>query len=260
MKYVIKKSKNKPVKLFPIRKSEFAETVENQSEYVQNYVKSSRQKGDLGDIFSIRNPDGIIEEVLYVIDDTINIWSFACLPKKLPEGDYEIHGDFNKKESTDIAAGWEIGTYKFDKYKEIKNGYARLVVPKNADIDEAQNVAEATFLVRNLINTPTCDMGTKELAQAAIDIAHKYKCSYNVISDSELLDEGYNSIYTVGKASTKRPCLVDIQWGDPDDAKITIVGKGVCFDTGGLNIKGESNIPEAQGKIKTTKTTKRFKF
>ena len=246
MKYIIAKqpakAKNKPLKIFPIKKAEFEEVLKDQSDYVKNFINTSRSGKDVGDFFLIRNHDGILAEVIFITDNEPNIYTYACLAKKLPEGEYVIDGELSKKEATDIAIGWELGTYSFSKYKEPKNSFAKLIAPKNADIAEAENMITSIYLARDLINTAPADMGPKELAEAATQIAHEYKASYIVYTDNDLLENGYESIYTVGKGSAKRPKLVDIRWGNSKSPKVTLVGKGVTFDTGGLNIKNESGM------------------
>ncbi len=245
MKNIIKKSKNKPTKIHPVRKSEFAETLNEQTTYVRNFVNSSKSKGEPGDVFPIRNPDGAVEEIIFVTEDKLNIWSFAGLPRSLPPGDYELDGELNKQEATNALVGWQLGCYKFNRYhpeKSKEESFPRLVAPKNADYDEAAIIVEGVTLARDLINTPAADMGPKELAQIATNIARDNKADQNIFVGEELLAEGYESIFTVGKGSPRHPRLIDLRWGDENDPKVTLVGKGVCFDTGGLNLKSEGGM------------------
>ena len=244
MKYVVKKSSSKAIKLIPVRKGEFAAYAKNSGDdYLKSLVKTTRMKKDSGNYYTIRDGRGAVKHVVLLIDDEPNLWTFACLPKKLPESLYEITGgNLTERELTDAAIGWELGTYVFDKYRANPIAFASLVVPKDADFEEARITIESIFLARDLINTAPADLGPEELANAAIEVADKCGASYKLIVDKDLLKHGYNSIYTVGNGSDKRPRLLDITWGDKNAPKVTLVGKGVTFDTGGLNIKGESNM------------------
>ena len=238
-----KKQGSKPIKLYPIRESEFEETLKEQSDYVKNYVQTRLGTKRAGDHFLIRDTKGKLEEVIFITEDKINIWSFASLPKKLPLGDYEIATDLTAQESLDAICGWELGTYAFSKYKTEKCDFAKLVAPKNGNIKESKIIVDAIELARDLINTPPADLGPRELANTALEIAQNCKARQALLyTDTELLDKGYNAIYTVGKGSSKRPKLVDIRWGNEHSPKVTIVGKGVTFDTGGLNMKNESGM------------------
>jgi len=238
-----KKKGAKPVKLHPVKESEFGEILKDQSEYLKNYVETSRSNKKAGEFFLIRTPKGRLEEVIFITDEKPNIWTYAALPKKLPLGEYEFSTDLDSTEATNAVIGWELGTYYFDRYKADKCEYAKLVTPKNASIEEAQIMIEAIELARNLINTPPADLGPKELAHTAEEIAKENKARQIIIhKDTDLLEQGYNAIYAVGKGSSKRPKLVDIRWGNAKAPKVTIIGKGVTFDTGGLNLKSESNM------------------
>ena len=142
-----------------------------------------------------------------------------------------------------IALGWALGTYSFDLYrKKKKEGAARLVWPKGADRGLVERLAGAVCLARDLINTPASDLGPAELAEAATQVAESMGARHRVIAGDALLAENYPTIHAVGRASTRAPRLVDIVWGDESAPKVTLVGKGVCFDTGGLDLKPASGM------------------
>lgn len=243
MKYVIAKSTGKPIKLITVKKSEFNDyATKSGDEYLKTLTTTTRMKKDSGNYYVIRDGRGAIKHIVVLIDDEPNIWTFACLPKKLPENTYELGGTLDARELTDAAIGWELGTYYFDRYRDNPTVYAKLVAPKKADMHEARITIESIFLARDLINTTPADLGPEELADAAIEVAKKCGASYKLIEDKDLLKAGYESIYTVGKGSEKRPRLVDITWGNQKHPKVTLVGKGVTFDTGGLNMKNETGM------------------
>jgi leucyl aminopeptidase len=144
--------------------------------------------------------------------------------------------------ATRAALGWALGTYAFTRYKERKRGFATLALPAAADRGEVERLARGIFLGRDLVNTPAIDMGPAELAAAAEKVAGEAGARFSVVVGDDLLTHNYPTIHTVGRASTRAPRLIDIVWGDPDAPKVTLVGKGVCFDSGGLDIKPSSGM------------------
>ena len=165
-----------------------------------------------------------------------SVWAFSGLPTALPEGTYAIEpGD--RAAATDIALGWALGSYAFTRYRKAKRPPAKLVRPANADQAEVERVAQAVFLARDMINTPAEDMGPEQLADAALSVAKAHGAAATVIVGDELLRHNYPTIHIVGRASARAPRLIDLRWGDEAAPKVTLVGKGVCFDTGGLDLK-----------------------
>ncbi|MBL4667327.1 MAG: leucyl aminopeptidase family protein, partial [Sneathiella sp.] len=169
-----------------------------------------------------------------------NTWSLASLPGSLPEGIYSLDADLDEKQASDVAIGWSLATYIFDKYKKNDKKFATLVLPENADKAHVERSVYATNLARDLINIPTSDMGPKALEGAASQIAGEFEARQMNIVGSDLLTYHYPMVHAVGRASAQEPRVVDMVWGDPKAPKITIVGKGVCFDTGGLDLKPSS--------------------
>jgi leucyl aminopeptidase len=130
-----------------------------------------------------------------------------------------------------------MGTYRFDRYRRRAHAEARLIWPETAVRCVVERAVEATFLVRNLINTPASDMGPEELTEAVRVVGRRFAARCRVITGNELILENYPAIHAVGRASARPPRLADLAWGDPGAPKLTLVGKGVCFDTGGLDLK-----------------------
>jgi leucyl aminopeptidase len=155
----------------------------------------------------------------------------------LPEGTYRLDAVPGGADPSRVALGWALGTYAFTQYREKKPGTARLVWPEGADRGLVDRLATAIFLARDLITTPASDMGPEELAAAAVEVAQAAGAKHRVIAGDALLKENYPTIHAVGRASDRAPRLVDISWGDLAAPKVTLVGKGVCFDTGGLDLK-----------------------
>ena len=135
-----------------------------------------------------------------------------------------------------------LGTYRFGRYRKADTPAVRLVPPDGIDVADIARMAEAAALARDLINTPSNDMGPEELAQAAQALAARFGASFNCIVGDELVKQNFPLIHAVGMASTRAPRLIDLSWGDPSHPKVTLVGKGVCFDTGGLDLKPSSGM------------------
>jgi leucyl aminopeptidase len=159
------------------------------------------------------------------------------LATSLPKGDYAIADALEPEAAFMAALGWALGRYRFTRYKEAKNGEPRLVLPDGVTKEVADAAVAAHFLVRDLVNTPTNDMGPVELAATARKVAEAHGATYREIVGDDLLAQNFPAIHTVGRASVSPPRLIDFTWGDETHPKVTLVGKGVCFDTGGLNIK-----------------------
>src|SRR5580704_6790249 len=134
------------------------------------------------------------------------------------------------------------GVYRFGRYRKTDAPGVRLVPPDGIDVAAIAPTAEAAVLARDLINTPSNDMGPEELAQAAQHLAKRFGASFNCIVGDDLKRQNFPLIHAVGMASSRAPRLIDLTWGDPDHPKVTLVGKGVCFDSGGLDLKASSGM------------------
>lgn len=238
----------------PLRAESFAAWRSRAGARVKAWIKASGFAPRRGEICIVRRPSGAIERVLagYAAEDAH--WAFAGLPEKLPAGRYRL--DETAPGTADLAAsfalGWALGSYAFGRYKKKrkKNG-AALVWPGGADRAAISRAVEAIFLVRDLVTMPASDMGPADLAEAAVRLAKRFGARCTVIEGDALLKHGYPLIHAVGRASARgapgtprdrQPRLVDIRWGREGGPKITLVGKGVCFDSGGLNLKNEAGM------------------
>jgi leucyl aminopeptidase len=155
----------------------------------------------------------------------------ATTAQQLPEGKYRFEDD-----NDELVIGWLLGQYQFDRYKSNGSKINKLLVSSDQH-ERLCMVVNGLFLARDLINTPTNDMGPAELAEVTKEIAIEYGANFAQCVDQELLEKGYRTIYTVGQAAENRPRLIELTWGDESAPKLTLVGKGVCFDSGGLDIK-----------------------
>jgi leucyl aminopeptidase len=163
----------------------------------------------------------------------------GVLPAALPPGDYRFVSPLPDPELAAVA--FLAGNYRFTRYKTA-NGQKpkRLVLPEDADREEVLALAEALYFGRDLINTPANDLGPAELEAAARELANAFSGSVKVTEGSGLLSDNFPMIHAVGRASDRPPRLIDLRWGSEHAPKVTIVGKGICFDSGGLDIKPSS--------------------
>ena len=167
------------------------------------------------------------------------------LAASLPPGAYRIAGEAANAQLAAIA--WGLGAYRFRRYKNSNGDEPpRLRIPESVDRAAVLNIVEAVWLGRDLINTPASDMGPAELEAAARELTKRHKASISVITGDELLEQNFPMIHAVGRASTREPRLIDIKWKKPGGRKdapaVTLIGKGICFDTGGLDIKPSSGM------------------
>lgn len=164
----------------------------------------------------------------------------GLLPERLPKGTYRFVNASDEARLACIA--FALGGYRFGKYRSARRPQARLMLPAGVDADDLSRIVEAVTLARDLVNTPANDMGPTELEQAARALGDKHGATVSVIEGESLLEKNFPLVYAVGRGAARPPRLVDLVWGDETAAKVTVAGKGVCFDTGGLNIKPEERM------------------
>ncbi len=209
------------------------------SQHEINWAKANGFEGESGQILLI--PDGV-GKVAKVIagwpsdeDSNSQRFLFADILRKIPVGEYRLAAELTSDARDEAALAALFAQYTYDKYKRDPKKVARLAAPEGCDAARLQSVAAGEFLTRNLINTPARDMGPRGLANAAINLADRWGGRVETVTGEELRF-GYPLIEAVGCAAAEQPRLVDLQWGD-SGPKLTLIGKGVCFDTGGLNLK-----------------------
>jgi leucyl aminopeptidase len=171
--------------------------------------------------------------------------ALRALPVKLPAGDYRLAAPIAGLAPDRLPLAWALGAYAFDRYRQKPaEPRARLVVGEDADLAEARHVAAACALARDLVNTPANDMGPVELELAAREVAEAFGAEIAVVAGDELLKANYPAIHAVGRAAapTRAPRMIELGWGDPAHPRLALVGKGVVFDTGGLDLKPSSGM------------------
>lgn len=209
------------------------------------YAKATGFDGSAGMMTLVPDSQGELSAVLFGVETSDAIirdpFLFGKLANVLPEGHYQIAGALPDTELAILA--FALGSYKFTTYKSKKTGTkAKLVVPQNIDAARISMIAEAVYKGRDLINTPANDLGPEEIEKALRETAERFGAKiYSIIGD-DLLKQNYPMVHAVGRASPRAPRIIDMVWGDEKHPKITLVGKGVAFDTGGLNIKPDNSM------------------
>lgn len=199
--------------------------------------------GETGQRLRLPEQDGHVKRVLVGVgdQDASGEMRMGALAAALPTGYYRF-GRLPKVMDARLAAiGWGMGTYKFDRYLSEKNEPAVLVLGGDDAVSvEILATVDATALCRDLINTPAGDMGPVALEQAAFDLADKFEATVTSIVGEDLLEQNYPMIHAVGRAAHEAPRLVEFEWGDPSHPRLAVIGKGITFDTGGVNMKSAS--------------------
>jgi leucyl aminopeptidase len=201
------------------------------------FLRASGFEAREGDLKLVPKADGSLAFAVLGLGEGKDIFAAAQFAEGLPPGTYAL-----EEAGENAALAFLFGNYAFSRYKKKKPGGVRLVLPKDVDGEEISRIAESIFLARDLINTPPNDMGPAELAAAARALAKIHKADISVISGDDLLKRNYPLIHAVGKGSERAPCLIDLRWGNKTAPKVTLVGKGICFDTGGYNLKPGSGM------------------
>ena len=192
-----------------------------------------------GEVLLLPDSAGGLEGVLLGLGKTPDPMALAALPKKLPAGAYRLDKAAPQAVADMAALAWALGCYRFDLYKKTKHegDWPLLVLDKGQDRGRIDRLNRAVYSARHLINTPAADMGPAALEAVVQRLAKAHKAKLSVISGDDLLAQNYPMIHAVGRAAQEAPRFLDLVWGDEAAPKLTLIGKGVCFDTGGLNLK-----------------------
>ncbi len=192
--------------------------------------------------------EGGIGGAVVGVGDRLDPYSYAHAPLALPEGAWAPQGGLPADQLAALQLGWGLGSYRFDRYKRASRAPAQLLL--DALDPEASDVLEACARVRDWVNTPTQDMGPDELEGIARGLAQAHGAELEVVAGQALLEQNFPAIHAVGRASHRAPRLIALRWGDASHPHVAVVGKGVCFDTGGLDIKpadGMRNMKKDMG-------------
>jgi len=202
------------------------------------WLEENAFTGKAGSLCAIPDKQGSIEKYLVGVDSIEDPFAIADPPKRLPEAVYSLEGSGVRANLESLAIGWGLGSYVFDRYKKNGRPKAVLKLPNSSDHRRIQESVAATYRVRDLINTPAEDMMPQHLSAVVAEIAQTHEGHFSEIVGDDLLKENYPCIHTVGRASVHAPRLIELRWGSGAKLPlVTLVGKGITFDSGGLDIK-----------------------
>ena len=230
-----------------VDRQRLAEWRGRQPEGLAQWMDAHRFEAAAGSLLVLPGEHGIAGAVLGV-GDPLDPFSYAHAPFALPHGDWRVEGALDADASQALQLGWGLGSYRYTRFRKPLREPARLVV--DALDAEVADLLSACLRVRDLVNTPTEHMGPEQLHAVVEDIARKHGARFEAVVGDDLLARNFPAIHAVGRASHRAPRLLQLQWGEPSHPHVAIVGKGVCFDTGGLNIKtgdGMRNMKKDMG-------------
>lgn len=219
--------------LYILNTSDYSNWLGNQTDAAQKWLQTSGFSGS--GLALVPAINGQLESAAFFSSEPSNLFACADLAKLLPTQTFNLKADDNTCLNAAIAFG--LAQYKFDQYKAAPDEQATLVIHNQSTVDQAQKIIKATYVVRDMINTPASDMMPENMSSFVQSIAKEFDATFSEIVGDDLLKQNYPTIHAVGRASVHLPRLLDLHWGDTNHPKVTLVGKGVCFDSGGLDLK-----------------------
>lgn len=232
----------KTIPITAVTTKEYRAWRKKQSKAAVSWLDATGFSPDSGKVALLPARDGSIGRVVLGLGTAPNLWSYATLAAALPKRGRFAYDKLDPARADAAALGWALSTYQFARYKKAPKKFATLVWPDGADQARVSRLADGMALGRDLINTPAQDMGPEALAQAVKDLGAQHKAKVTIIKGAALLDKNYPAIHAVGRAASQAPRLADLRWGPEDAPKVTLVGKGVCFDSGGLDLKSAAGM------------------
>jgi len=232
-----------PVKLHAVLPKDLERFLSALPAHEARWLQSTGFAAKEGELHFIPGDQGRLHAAVLGLGTGRDPHALAAFSERLPPGLYALGDVPSAYAGARAAYAWAIGTYSFDRYrKKSRKDRPRLVLPAGVDGAMVSRLAEAVFLTRDLINTPANDMGPAELEVAARQVAEQFDARIKVITGEALIASNYPLIHAVGRASPREPRLIDFTWGNERHPKVTLVGKGVCFDTGGLDLKNSAGM------------------
>jgi leucyl aminopeptidase len=226
-----------------LAEAEAADFLQAASPLAQGLARLAEFKGKAGQALTVVAADGAPEQVLFGLGERPDPMALRALPAKLAAGLYRFAALPSGIAPEPAALAFALGSYRFDRYKSRGADRARLVA-EGVDVAEVRQVAHACALARDMVNTPANDMGPLQIETIAREIAEQYGAQITVITGEGLLEANYPAVHAVGRAAApgRGPRIIEIAWGEPDRPLVALVGKGVVFDTGGLDIKPSAGM------------------
>jgi leucyl aminopeptidase len=240
---ILKTSDQTTVPVYALTEAELETYLAAVPDFLRGFAVSNAFKAKGGQVLSGPGPHGAVERILFGVGDGTDPTIFRALAAKLPAGDYELQAFPSTLNLDDIVLAFGLGSYGFDRYKHRSGSRPRLVA-QGANIDEAAQIIEACALARDMTNTPASDLGPLQIETIARDMAATFKADISVIVGDDLLTQNYPAVHAVGRAAApdRAPRMIEMTWGSADHPSVVLVGKGVTFDTGGLDIKPSAGM------------------
>lgn len=230
------------IPIHPMTPETLSEWLAQAGELRRAWVEGQAFEAEAGSYCLVPGEDGKLETVLAGMEPSRPLYALGALPHALPPDDYRLAADWSRDEQELALVGWAMGAYQFTRYRSSKREPARLAFPQGVRRARVRHLTAAVTRVRDLINTPTDDMGPAELAAVIAEIADAYDAECRQVTGDDLKRLGFPAVHAVGRASHREPRLVELIWGDTGRPAVTLVGKGVCFDTGGLDLKPSAGM------------------
>jgi leucyl aminopeptidase len=230
------------VPVTPVLQHTFDSWLARQTGVAKNWIEATGFRAQPGSLCLIPGKDNRLAQVMAGIESAEEIWACSGLPMTLPEGDYHLDVPWSPEIKERLSLGWGLGAYGFTRYKQPKRAPAKLALDPACNKARIQPPLEAITLIRDLINTPADAMMPEHLADTMVALGRDFGARVQQTVGDDLLDQNYPVIHAVGRASQHPPRLLDLRWGEETHPKLTLVGKGVCFDSGGLDIKPASGM------------------
>ncbi len=233
--------------LHVVTSDDFSAWMAGQPAHWQTWLSEQRFTAALGETRLLPGPDGSIEAAVAGFGSASSRartrFGLAAALQALPAGNWHLEGPLSPAQRDEAALAALLASYRFDRYRPTKTATAQalLKAPEGCDSARLIAMAQGEFLTRDLINTPASDMGPAELEAAFLTLASKFNATTEVIRGDDLIKQNFPMIHAVGRASSRAPRIFSLRWGTTGP-RITLVGKGVCFDTGGLDIKASSGM------------------
>ena len=234
---------DKDINSIPINvvlKSEFTTWKKSQSEFLQNWLEASQFKAKPSNVLRIPNANGELESVLVAADHEDITWCLGACAKQLPVGNYYIVSSY--KDNDQIYIGWGLGAYQFNQYKKSKQRLCKLQIDESIDENKLSALVQSIAIVRDMVNAPASDMMPQHISKECENIVQEFNLTMSEFVGDELIKENYPVIHAVGRASVHEPRLIEILWGNSKHPRVSLIGKGVSFDSGGLDIKSSQGM------------------
>jgi len=246
---ILAEAKGQAIPVHPVSEAELEAFLARKRAPVRTYAAANTFTAKAGQVLAVPGSSGAVEQVLLGTGPNssggrVDLSLFRTLAGKLPAGEYALSKLPRGVDPEQAALAFALGTYRFDRYKKKGEPIARLVAPKGVDAAAVTATAHACALARDMVNTPANDMGPLQIETIAREIAEKYGATVSVVTGDALLTEGYPAVHAVGRAAVeaRSPRMIEITWGDAAHPVVALVGKGVVFDTGGLDIKPSAGM------------------